>query len=407
MAERLELPAGFAVHLDHLAGEWQVALLRADGAEAGPGDGASLALLALLRGEDDLGDQWQALRLAAIPEADGERAVLVDQTNTSVVVGETLVVKWLRSVADQPHPALAALAQLSAVGFARTPTAYTVLTWTSPSGHTLPIAYVTDFLTGAEDGWTWCVDLVRAAGRSDHDAGLAAGAPERLGALTAELHVALATPNHVFPRPVQPAGASRAQRWYDGAFAMLESAIGVTDQESAALVKDGAEAISRCFDEGLGDDDRLAQSPVQHIHGDLHVGQVLSWSEGLAIVDFDGNPVAAPGGGLLHPAARDVAQMIRSLDLVGQIVLHRSPELDAGPVREWMVHSRERFLGGYRDGLRDTGMSLLLDERLLLAFEVEQLLRELVYADRHLPRWAYAPQGGLRDLLRDLPPDLP
>ena len=53
-----------------------------------PGDGAAEALLALLRRRDDLADRWQVLRLAALPDVSGERPITVDQTNTSVVVGE-------------------------------------------------------------------------------------------------------------------------------------------------------------------------------------------------------------------------------------------------------------------------------------------------------------------------------
>ncbi len=221
----------------------------------------------------------------------------------------------------------------------------------------------------------------------------------RVGRLAAELHVALATPNHVFPRPVQPAGASRVQRWHDGAFGMLEQALQIPDPAIAPVVARCAEAMSASFDDALGRDDQLAGTLVQHIHGDLHVGQILRWRGGLAIVDFDGNPVAPSGGGVMHPAARDVAQLIRSLDHVGQVVLHRSPELPAAPVRAWLDTCREEFLTAYRKTLQDSAMGSLLDERLLPAFELEQELRELVYAHRHLPDWAYAPLASLRDLL--------
>ena len=101
----------------------------------------------------------------------------------------------------------------------------------------------------------------------------------------------------------------------------------------------------------------------------------------------------------MHPAARDVAQMTRSLDHVGQVVLHHHPDLDPTPIREWMADSREEFLDGYRDTLQANGMGYVLDERLLGAFEFEQELRELVYAARHLPRWTYAPLGTFTEML--------
>ncbi len=399
MTERLSLAPGIELSLRSDDDGWQIEVTRPDGTPCGPGDGASETLIGLLQRGGTIDERWQSLRLATIPPVSGERAIAVDQTNTSVVVGETVVVKWLRTVADQPHPALAALAQLSAVGFDQTPTPYAVLTWTSASGHTLPVAYVTDYLTGAEDGWTWCVRLLKAQVLGDHADPWADDVAQRLGRLTAELHIALATPTHVFPRPVQPAGATRAQRWYDGALAMLERALLVSDPACREVVAERAEAIAACFDRDLGDDRALATSPVQHVHGDLHVGQLLRWREGLAVVDFDGNPVVAPGGGLIHPPARDVAQMLRSLAHVGRIVLLRSPETDPLAVRAWMSESRDDYLDAYRNALQESGMTVLLDERLLPAFELEQELRELVYADRHLPRWSYAPVAGLRDLL--------
>jgi maltokinase len=314
-------------------------------------------------------------------------------------VGDRVVVKWLRAVVDDAQPSLAALAQLSAVGFDQMPTAYAVLTWTSPTGRPLPIAYVSEHLAGAVDGWTWCVELVRGLAGGTATDEWAHDFPARLGTLAGELHVALATPNHVFPHPVQVAGAGRVQRWYDGAYAMLEAALHVSDEESVTVVAERARGIAASFDACLGDDERLARTAVQHIHGDLHVGQVLRQGDDLSVIDFDGNPVAPSHGGVVHPAARDVAQLVRSLDHVGHVVLRRSPDVDAAAVRAWMATARDELMAAYRTALQDRAMPFLLDERLLPAFELEQELRELVYADRHLPEWAYAPQAALRELL--------
>jgi maltokinase len=398
VAERLVLGADQAVALERAGDAWTVTPQRTDGTPSRPGDGAAEALIALLRRDGALADRWQVLRLVSVPDVAGERPITVDQTNTSVVIGDRVIVKWIRSLTDQPQPSLAALAQLNAVGFDRMPTAYAVLTWTSPTGRALPVAYVSEYLDGATDGWTWCVDLVRGlvAGHDAHP--WARDFPGRLGALAADLHVALATPNHVFPHPIQVAGVGRVQRWHDGAFAMLERALTVGDAEVAAVVSRRAEAITARFDECLGDDSALARTPVQHVHGDLHVGQVLRRGETLAVIDFDGNPIAGSTG-VVHPAARDVAQLICSLQHIGHVVMRRNPELDANVVREWIPLARREFLAAYRSTLQIRAMAFLLDERLLPAFELEQELRELVYADLHLPAWSYAPLATLQDLL--------
>jgi maltokinase len=53
-------------------------------------------------------------------------------------------------------------------------------------------------------------------------------------------------------------------------------------------------------------------------------------------------------------------------------------------------------LAAYRARLDELGAGEILDERLLRPFAVEQECRELIYAARFLPRWAYAPMGVLR-----------
>src|SRR5690606_27966767 len=49
-----------------------------------------------------------------------EQPITVDQTNRSVIVGETVVVKWFPRPVRGPHPALGPLAHLAATGFACT-----------------------------------------------------------------------------------------------------------------------------------------------------------------------------------------------------------------------------------------------------------------------------------------------
>ncbi|HEU4919938.1 MAG TPA: hypothetical protein VFT20_09370, partial [Candidatus Limnocylindrales bacterium] len=116
-----------------------------------------------------------------------------------------------------------------------------------------------------------------------------------------------------------------------------------------------------------------------------HVGQVLEWPGGRAVIDFDGNPtLGMDANALRQPRERDVAQMLSSLDHVGRVVEARRGEGDA--VGRWIRAARDRFLEAVGP----------VDERLVDAFEVEQECRELVYAGRFLPRWRYAPMATLR-----------
>ena len=63
--------------------------------------------------------------------------------------------------------------------------------------------------------------------------------------------------------------------------------------------------------------------------------------------------------------------------------------------------SRERFLEGYREGLREARVWVDDDPSLLLAFEVDKELYEVAYAATYLPSWLWAPTEGLLGLFED------
>ena len=128
-------------------------------------------------------------------------------------------------------------------------------------------------------------------------------------------------------------------------------------------------------------------------HGDLHVGQVLRTAEGeMYVIDFDGNPMLPPEERVRHrPAAYDVAGMLLSLENVGHVVRRYDPQVADDDVLAWTREVQTSFVGGYRDLA-----SRLLDESLLEPLVLDQIQRELAYADAYLPRWRYAPEAALR-----------
>src|SRR6266480_299836 len=87
-------------------------------------EGASDRLVAALAAGDPLPPPWTAEIFAVPPPAAGERPITVDQTNVSVVVGERVVVKWIREPSPHPHRAPGILARLVAAGFHQTAPAY-------------------------------------------------------------------------------------------------------------------------------------------------------------------------------------------------------------------------------------------------------------------------------------------
>ena len=336
--------------------------------------------------------------------ATGERAVAVDQTNESVVVGERAVVKWtLRHPpdgVDARHPAPDRLAALAAAGFSGTPRPWGAVTLTPP-GATQPLllATVVAYLPGALDGWDWAVADVRAHARGELDLAAALAPAAAVGDLVARVHLALAAGGTA---PLRPQDAAT---WAAQARADLDEACRSVDGPEGARLAARAPRIAA----GLLPLAGAAGTPVIDVHGDLHVGQVLRHpgpeapgGHAYAVVDLDGNPVLAPAErARRRPVAVDVAGMLASLDHVGRVVLRSPPEVDAAVVERWIGWSEGAFLDRYRATLARHGAGDLLDERLLLPLRLHQECREFLYAVRHLPHWRYVPDGALGRLLDD------
>lgn len=333
-------------------------------------DGASARLVAALAEHHDV-PGLTPRRYAELPACGldlGERPITVDQTNVSVVVAEQFVVKWMRPPAAARSPEL--LAHLAASGFTRTPTPFGAFFEDSAL-----VAMVTAFLPDAVDGWEWCVDDLLA-----RRAGFAAD----LGTLAAELHAALAEPSAIISSPVRTAAPPLDASVLDEARRLAED-----DEDGRWFVR----LVPRLASEIASGFAERCEGPVIRSHGDLHVGQILRWRGGYAVIDFDGNPTGRPDW---EPVARDLAQLRMSLLHVAHIVDRRTHGERHDELLSWGERAIEELLVAYRAGLAARGMSHLLDERLLRGYELEQECRELVYAARFLPRWRYAPMGVLR-----------
>lgn len=319
-----------------------------------------------------------------------ERPITVDQTNESVIVGEQAVVKWATHLQPGPHPAPRRLSTLTAAGFTAMPTPWGVVTWTPEDGDETLVATVTGYLPGAVDGWTWAKDLFVAATTSG-DLGAVAETCRALGVVVADLHISMSA-------TVTRSTAGDAKRWRDSAFDTLTEARALASPATALLLTEHTDAIARVLD-GLS---ALEGVPVLDAHGDLHVGQVLRTAELLVITDFDGNPVLPPAERALPmPAAVDLAGILQSLSHVAVVAAKRA-EPDPRRLAEVDTVSRSALFEAYIDTLSRQGHADLHIDHAVDAFRLQQVLREIVYADRHLPRWMYVPDAALPALLNEM-----
>ena len=355
---------------------------------AKPRDGAAEALLTLLAQSPGTATQGRfTFQSWTQRTALGEQAIEVDQTNESVIVGGAAVVKWATHLQEGPHPAPRRIGVLRDAGFGGMPTPWGLVTWQPPDGAETLVASVDEYLPGAVDGWTWAVGLITDAAR-DHRPAAAIDAAVDVGSLVADLHGALAGTATV-------ASVLDAARWRDSALETLEIVCALPVSASVAVARTRRSELETILS-GLG---TLAGTPVIEGHGDLHVGQVLRSAGRFVVTDFDGNPVLPAQERMKPiPAVLDVAGMAQSL-AHSAIVARKYTQLDTAALAEVDMLVRAAFLNAYTERIAQLGDADLYISAPLRAFRTQQVLREIIYAAKHLPRWMYVPDAALPALL--------
>lgn len=324
------------------------------------------------------------------------QALDVDQSNDSVIIDDAVMVKWQLDAVESPAPQRL----LSLAGTGLTPDLRALVRWRSSDGTECTVLTAADYLAGAQDGWTWAVELVRA-----HALGGAVDAIEPfavLGEMAARMHLAFVASDGSASSAIEHWGRAAVARVHAECRADLDEAVRLIDGEEGARLRVRRDAIAARMD-SLAEVD---STPIIDIHGDFHIGQVLRLPDGTgyryAFVDFDGNPVLSPEERMRRqPAARDVAGMLASIDHVARVVNFRTEGLDPRPAVIWIPHAQDAFLAAYQGALASVGQRSLLDERLLQPLMLDQECREFVYSARHLPHWRYVPDAVLTEMFPD------
>ncbi len=321
--------------------------------------------------------------------APGEEAARVyplalEQSNTSIVFDERVIMKVFRRVHAGPNPDVEVSEALSRVGFEHV--APTVAAWRW-EGYDL--AVVRQFLTVGTDGWLLALTSLRDVyDRRQHPARVGGDfgpEAERLGTITAEMHVAL-----------EQAFGAEPGRPFEWADAMREHLRRVSDTRIDAA------AVIEVYDR-LAAIDPADTGASLRVHGDYHLGQIMRTDQGWVILDFEGEPVLpldlrrAPSSPL-----RDVAGMLRSFHYAAQIgLLERGEDADtelAALAQLWEERNAKAFLDGYDavDAVHRLLPSTPEARRQVLdAFVVAKTVYEVGYELSHRPDWAHIPLAGL------------
>ena len=255
----------------------------------------------------------------------------VEQSNTSLVFDDRLVLKLYRRLEPGVNPELELLRFLTEHGFPNIPA---LEGWAQYLGKPMDatLATLQHFVASEGDGWKLALDSLAG------DPERFLGGVRRLGEVTGAMHTVLAS-DSIEPAfcPEEPSAE---------ALALLVATVDEEIEELFLSLPDdpALEPIA-----GRGEEVREQLRLASHVgatgrvirhHGDYHLGQVLWADEDWVVIDFEGEPAR----GLTErrrkrSPLRDVAGMLRSFAYAAS-----ASELERGvePAEDWEDRARVR-----------------------------------------------------------------
>jgi maltokinase len=318
---------------------------------------------------------------------DEVRPVGVEQSNSSIVFGDKLILKTFRKVEPGPNPELEILRFLTEREFANIPT---LAGWYEHEGELLDatLGILTEFLADGRDGFELALGDLAAFERH----------AKALGEVTGGMHTALgsdATSPHFAPEEPSQEGLALLVATVDEQIEKTFRDLPHDDERVAPIAgrgEDIRELLNNLSHVGVGG--RLIRT-----HGDYHLGQIMLTGRGWVILDFEGEP-ARP---LLErrrkrSPLRDVAGMLRSFAYVASVARNQN---GVEPPEGWEDRVRDTFLAGYFESadphLLPPGREAT--QKLLSIFELEKLVYELRYELDNRPDWVEIPVAGIARIL--------
>jgi len=321
-----------------------------------------------------------------------------EQSNTSLVFGESAIFKVFRRVAPGPNPDLEVAAALAELGSTHVAEPYG---WaeTRIDGATTVLAILSRYLRAASDGWSLAATSVRdlyalalgaapamgPAGTAAEAGGDFAGEAERLGIATAQVHQDLAEAfgtSELEPEALRELAEQMFRR--------LDMAIAAVPElaRHADKIGDAFSSLAKLTD----------PVPAQRVHGDYHLGQVMRTRTGWVVLDFEGEPASPLAQRRARSSPlRDVAGMLRSFDYAArhQLLTHPERDLLAPVAGDWVQRNGKAFAAGYAAaGGPDPARNAVLLRALLL----DKAVYEVIYEARHRPNWLVIPLESIADL---------
>jgi maltose alpha-D-glucosyltransferase/alpha-amylase len=367
------------------------------------------------------------------------RTLAVEQSNSSVILGERAVLKMLRRLFSGHHPEVDMSGALTEGGFAHTAPLLGYIYRLDGQQVPTVLAVLQGYIPNQGNAWEWVLEGLErysqdmatlqsldAEDAQEHAAHQAeavetlARFAEVIGKRLGEMHQVLAAREDPPFAPVIVSNED-CQRWASSVSAQVERALDYLEELRSSLSdadRRDAEALLRSRHELHKVINDLAEkgegSLMFRIHGDLHLGQILVSQDDAYFIDFEGEPMreVTDRSGKASPY-RDVAGILRSFHYATATAAERNSLFENERVRaahlEFLqsFHHNvcERFLKAYKTAAMQIchrWQHAAGQEALIKLFTLEKAAYEIAYEANNRPTWIRIPLQGLMEIVREL-----
>jgi maltose alpha-D-glucosyltransferase / alpha-amylase len=372
-----------------------------------------------------------------------------EQSNTSVVFGNRLIMKFFRRLEENINPDVELGTFLTERGsFGHSPLIAGNIFYRRHQGQRTSAALVQAFVQNQGDAWRYTLSALDEFFRKNSDAGRKAPELPRasllslartrlssdaqsligdyldsarlLGQRTAELHIALASDSTDSDFAPEPFSLQHQRDVHEGMVEQAERSFQLlgdrldylppADRDLAAKVQSLESAVRGRFDKILG---HKLEALRTRVHGDYHLGQVLCTDGDFVIIDFEGEPARpiSERRSKMSPL-KDVAGMLRSFHYAAESALlgnARGSLPAARPALEpwahyWRAYISAAYLGKYLEVVDRATLAPKSREDLeilLQAYLLEKAAYELGYELNNRPNWVRIPLEGILQIVEE------
>ncbi|WP_262918382.1 putative maltokinase [Telluribacter sp. SYSU D00476] len=350
----------------------------------------------------------------------------VDSSNSAMIFGENYFFKLYRKLFQETNPEVELVEFITQNSpFRQIPAFCGSITWQRPDVPDITLGMMQRKVDAQKDNWSTTGEYID---EFMHGVPLEVFSIKEnlfeqvalLGRRTAEMHLALYAPDADEAFAPEPFTDEYRQFLLKRMTHLIESRFNLLNDRFDQLPPETQEMATRFRDSRKLIEDfarGILERPIEslriRIHGDYHLGQVLSSENDFIIIDFEGEPEASiTDRKVKHSPLKDVSGMLRSYHYAVSSKLFDNTETEGiDPQRLQRITSRWYSLmkSTYFDAYLETFgwphpvfKSRAEVNYLMLYYLLEKAVYELGYELSYRPDWVKIPLKGIVDVLQEI-----